>query len=133
MFYDYLCSHCDVIYEIQHSMTCTDTFNCPECNEKLEKQFHTNFIISSGMKPTLEEYKQTEKTKKVKDFSRAIRSRKRAFGRDSVGDPVDKPDPRHIVKRGKHLAGGETQVDIKELAKNDYVVEKCKQALNKKK
>lgn len=61
--------------------------------------------------------KETEHRKKVKDFDRAVRMRKKAFGRDAVGDPVEKPDPRHVIRKGRTLGGQQVEVDKKEFIK----------------
>ena len=136
MNYDYFCSQCDVIYEIQHGMSCEDKFKCPECENVLEKQINRSFYIAGSLKPTLADLRENNHSKKVKDFERAVRSRKRAFGHDAVGDPGDQPDPKHLV-RGKVLGGQEKEVDktvlVKAMAKDPHCVSIAKDALKKAK
>lgn len=84
---------------------------------QISASFH---VASKGFKPTRAELKAISHRDKVKDFDRAVRSRKRAFGRDSVGDPKDTPDPRHQIKtmkQGRVLGGSEKEVDKTELTK----------------
>ncbi len=134
--YDYLCEKCDELYEIRHSMTSEETYNCPECDTLLIKQLSATFytIVKEG---TIEKHKESENKKKVKDFDRAVKMRKKAFGKDSVGDPNDKPDPRHIIKRGKTLGGQQMEVDkgefIKRAAKDIGLVKAAENALRKEK
>lgn len=109
---------------------------CPECDQPMIKQIGTGIavIVKSG---GVEQHKESEHKKKVKDKERAVRMRKKAFGHDAVGDPVDKPDPRHIVKRGRTLGGQETEIDkgefIKAAAKDNLMVEKALKAVKKSK
>lgn len=116
-------------------MTCEDEFLCSDDKTVLEKQISSTFYVSNGMGPTSEDRAETEHTKKVKDTERAIRKRKKYFGHDSVGDPNDKPDPRHIVKRGRTLGGQQQEVDkqefIKAAAKDPGMVQAAKKALRK--
>ena len=113
--YDYLCTKCNEIIEIRHSMSSTETYNCDICNTILEKQISSTFYFAGSIAGTLQDKKESEHTKKVKDPERAIRMRKRAFGHDAVGDPSMQTDPKHIVKRGRTLGGQQTEVDKKEL------------------
>ena len=91
--------------------------------------------ISSGMLCSREDYKESEHTKKVKDFERALKKRKKTFGVDSVGNPDDKPDPKHIIKKGKQLGGGEVEISQKEFikaaAKDSMCVDIAKKVLKK--
>lgn len=112
---------------------------CPECQIPMRKEIGIGGAIrigGFGEHKTREDRKEADHRKKVKDFERAVRMRKKAFGRDAVGDPVDKPDPRHIVKRGRTLGGREVEVDktefIKAAAKDPLMVDKAKQVLKKK-
>lgn len=98
-------------------MSCEDEFFCKKCKTKLVKQLSSTFIIGASMKPTMADRKETEHRKKVKDFDRAVRMRKKAFGRDAVGDPVEKPDPRHVIRKGRTLGGQQVEVDKKEFIK----------------
>jgi len=92
-------------------------------------------ILSTGLKPTREDYKESEHTKKVKDFDRAVKKRKKLFGRDAVGDPPGKADPRHIIKRGRTLGGQQKEVDkgefIKAASRDSHMVEVAKRAIKK--
>lgn len=137
-FYDYRCPKCEEVYEIRHEMSCTDEFFCTNHGKKkvkLEKQISSTFYISSGMGPTIADQKEMEHTKKVKDPERAIRMRKKAFGKDSVGDPSMKTDPKHIVKRGRTLGGQQKDIDktefIKASARDQGMVNAAQQALKK--
>jgi len=97
----------------------------------------TGSAIMFNTKGTIADHKQSEHTKKVKDFDRAVKSRKKAFGTDSVGNPSDQPDPKHIVKRGRTLGGQQKEVDktefIKAAAKSNHIVDVAKSALKKSK
>ncbi len=83
------------------------------------------------------DHKESEHKKKVHDRERSVKMRKKAFGSDSVGDSVDRPDPRHIVRRGKTLGGQQKEVDksefIKAAAKDPLIVEQCEKALKNQK
>ena len=107
---------------------------CTGCNTKMNKLVSVAYLASKGFKPTLEDLREVDHTKKVKDFERAVRARKRQFGVDSVGNPVDKPADCHVIKRGKTITGQQIEVDknslIKSLAKDDYSVQKAVEALN---
>lgn len=133
--YEYKCCSCDYVTEIFHGMSDETKHFCPQCKKELIKQIGTGYLLSSGLKPSSEDRKEFEHTKKVKDKDRAIKKRRKLFGSDDVGSPVDKPDPRHIVKKGKYLAGAETEVDkkalIKALAKDDYAVNLAKKSIQK--
>ena len=133
--YDYRCEPCDLIEEIFHSMSDDTPRNCSECGKTMEKLIGMGYFASKGFKPTREDYKQSEHTKKVKDFERAVRMRKKMFGKDSVGDPNDTPDPKHIIKRGRTKGGGNIEVDkkafIHECANNPMMLDTAKQALKK--
>ena len=136
MFYDYLCLNCNILYEIQHGMSCEDNYECPECNACLEKQISSNFHIGGSMKATWADLKEENHHKKVKDFDRAVKSRKRGFGHDAVGNPEDKPDPKHLV-RGKVIAGQDKEIDkqefIKSAAKDPLMVKVAQDAIKKSK
>lgn len=133
--YEYLCAKCDRIEEIFHMMSNSTPRACPICGEIMEKLMGTGYIASKGFKPTWEDRKEEDHRKKVKDPERARRSRIKQFGRDSVGEPVDKPDPKHIVKKGRALGGQQKEVDksefIKAAAKDDVIVNAAKNALKK--
>ena len=109
---------------------------CPECSHKMNKQIGCGYIISRGLKPSLADHKESEHTKKVKDKERAVRRRKKKFGGDSVGSPVDQPDPKHLI-RGRTLGGQSQEVDkqqiTKALARDNYAVHVAQEALKKAK
>ena len=132
--YDYLCNKCNVVYEVRHEMSCKDKYECSKCHSTLEKQISSTFYVTGGMKSTLEDIREENHKKKTKDMERAIRSRKRAFGHDAVGDPVDQPDPKHLV-RGKVIGGQEMELDknsvVKALAKDDFAVATAQKAIKK--
>ena len=94
------------------------------------------YVTQKGIKPTLEDLRETNHTKKVKDTERAYRSRKRAFGADDVSKLRDKPDPKHIIK-GRTLGGQQKEVDKQELtkalAKDDFAVKTAMDVLKKQK
>ena len=116
-------------------MSCEDNFTCSKCKSKLEKQLSSTFYVAMGMKPTMSDRKEEEHRKKVKDPERARRRRIKVFGHDAVGDPVDKPDPRHIVKRGKTIGGQQMEVDrgefIKAAAKDPAMVRVAQESIKK--
>lgn len=137
--YDYACEECEFADEIRHEMAETKKYKCPECGHRyLEKQISANFYIAQSYHaaPTLKDHKQTEHTKKVKDFDRSIRKRKKQFGTDAVGAPVDKADPKHVIK-GRTLGGQEMEVDkrefVKAAAKDPAMVKTAQDALKKAK
>ena len=110
---------------------------CPECdNSKMTKLFSVGLaiMVKNG---GVADHKESEHKKKVHDRERSVRMRKKAFGSDAVGDPVDRPDPRHILKRGKTLGGQQKEVDktefIKAAAKDPLMVKKAQDALKKSK
>lgn len=134
--YDYQCSKCELIEEIQHSIHKDPMFKCPKCKHKMERLISGGMqIITSGIKPTLADSKETEHNKKVKDPERAVRARKKAFGTDAVGDPSMSTDPRHVVRRGRTLGGQQKDIDkrefIKAAAKDPLMVKKAQDALKK--
>ena len=135
--HDFLCNKCETIVEISHSMSDSSPKICEKCGSEMIKQISCGYIASKGFKPTLADNKETDHGKKVKDLERAVKMRKRAFGHDAVGDPVDRPDPKHIVKRGKVLGGQEKEIDrnefIKSTAKDPFIVDQCKKILDKQK
>lgn len=138
--YDYGCEECGFVKEVRHMMSESPEIECPECGHNfMAKQMSSTFYVAQSYHacPTMEDRKEEEHHKKVKDLDRAVRSRKQAFGHDAVGDPVDKPDPRHIIKKGRTLGGQEMEVDktelTKALAKDDVAVDVAKKALKKSK
>lgn len=139
--YDYLCSKCKKTTEIFHSMSCEDGFFCEKCNNKLEKQISSTFYVSVKAGLTIENQKATEHLKKVKDPDRAVRMRKKIFGKEAVGDPSMQSDqrhkvtPNHIIKKGRTLGGQQMEVDKKEITKalsKDPVAVKIAQDIVKK-
>lgn len=109
---------------------------CPECNESnLKKTISSDFYVAQNYKAkgTIQDHKESEHKKFVKDPERAIKLRKKAFGHDEVGDPRMASDPKHIVKRGRVLDGQNTEVDKKEFiraaAKDPLLVKKATDAL----
>jgi len=135
--YQYYCKKCDDISEHVHSIKDDPIIKCEECNRKLKRMVGIGcYVISGGIDQKIEDYKESEHKKKVKDFERAIRNRKKHFGVDSVGNPDDKPDPRHIVKRGKTLGGAEKEINreefVKAAAKDKTIVNACQKALRNK-
>lgn len=136
--YDYKCPNCDQVEEIQHSIHKNPKFECSNCDTKMERQISLgSYVITGGLKGSLEDHKESEHTKRVKDPERAVRSRKRAFGHDAVGDPSMSTDPRHIVKRGRTLGGQQKEIDkgefIKAAAKDPLMVKKAQEALKRDK
>lgn len=94
-------------------------------------------MAKCNLKPTIADLKETNHKKKTSDLDRAIKSRRKAFGADEVPIPVDKPDPKHVFKRGRVLAGQDKTIDrqefIKAAAKDPLAVAAAADALNKKK
>jgi len=103
----------------------------------MERQLSSTFSIIGSITPSLADRKEMEHVKKVKDPERAVRMRKRAFGKESVGDPSMKSDPKHVIKRGKTLGGQQKEVDrgefIKAAAKDPATVDMCKKIVDKQK
>jgi len=135
--YDYLCNECGNLTEIMHAMSDNSERLCPECGEMMTKQIGIGYLATSGFKPTLADLRENEHSKKVNDKERAVKMRKRAFGHDAVGDPVDKPDPRHVIKKGRTLGGQQMDIDknefIKAAAKDPAAVRLAQDALRKSK
>ena len=135
-FYDYRCQNCNLIYEIRHEMSCEKKYKCSKCGKAMKKMIGGSLTVTSGTKPTLEDFKENDYQKKIRDKDRARKMRIKAFGHDSVGCPVDQPDPKHLV-RGKVLGGQEKDIDrhefIKAAAKDPYVVRMAQEALRKQK
>lgn len=137
MFYDYKCPKCGEVKEIRHEMSSTEKFYCENHKTKvqLEKQFSSTFYVSSGFGPTSEDRKEREHIKKVKDPDRAVKNRKKAFGKEAVGDPSMKTDPKHVIKRGRALGGQQKEIDrtefIKAASKDDGIVAAAQNALQK--
>lgn len=134
--YDYKCEACNITEEHIHSITTTPTIKCKECNKQMVRLISGGaYIIESGLKGSLSDHRESEHTKKVKDPERAVKMRKKAFGRDAVGDPSMSSDPRHVVKRGRTLGGQQTEVDknefIKAAAKDPVMVQKAQEVLKK--
>ena len=134
--YDYKCPECDQVEEIQHSIHKNPKYKCSNCETQMKRQISLgSYVIINGINGSLEDHKESEHTKKVKDPERAVKSRTREFGHDAVGDPGMRSDPRHVVKRGRTLGGQQKEVDkvefIKAAAKDDYIIAKCQQALKK--
>ncbi len=135
--YDYKCPKCDQVEEIQHSIHKNPKYKCSNCKTRMERQISSgSYVIASGIKGSLEDYKESEHTKKVKDPERAVKSRTREFGHDAVGDPSMQSDPRHVVRRGRTLGGQQKEVDrnefIRAAAKDPVMVQKEVDSLQKK-
>ncbi len=135
--YDYKCKECDQIEEIQHSIHKNPKYKCSNCEARMERQISLgSYVITGGLKGSLEDHKEAEHTKKVKDPERAVKTRKKAFGTDAVGDPGMTTDPRHIVKRGRTLGGQQKDIDrnefIRAAAKDPVMVQKAVDSLQKK-
>jgi len=134
--YDYFCEKCNTTIEITHSIKENPKFKCKTCKTKLHILVTGgHYTITSGIKGSIENHKESEHNKKVSDKERAIRKRKKLFGSEAVGNPVDKPDPRHVLKKGKTIAGESKEIDkqefIKAAAKDPYMVQKAQNSLNK--
>ena len=132
--YNYVCKKCNNDVDIMHMMSDDSKRKCSECGCVMEKQIGCGYLALKGFKPSLADHRESEHTKKVKDKERAHRRRRKAFGQDSVGNSVDVPDPKHLI-RGRTLGGQFQDVDKKEivkaLAKDNFGVEIAKRALNK--
>lgn len=134
--YNYQCVHCDIVEEQTHSIKVDPKFHCPECKKLMQRMIGMGIYVSTGFQPSLEDRKEAEHTKKVKDPERAVRSRQKLLGRDAAGDPSMTTDPRHIVRRGRTLGGQEKDIDKREFiqaaAKDDYILEQCIKATKNK-
>lgn len=135
--YDYKCPECEQVEEIQHSIHKNPKYKCSNCKTQMERQISMgSYLITKGIKGSLEDHKESEYTKKVKDPERAVKSRKKAFGTDAVGDPSMQTDPRHVVRRGRTLGGQQKEVDKKEFikaaAKDNYMVNEALKIVKKK-
>jgi len=108
---------------------------CPICIAPLHKKLSSTFYVTTGMQPTMADRKEEEHKKKVKDPERAVRMRKKAFGKDSVGDPSMQVDPKHIIKKGKTIGGQQMEVDkkdfIKAAAKDPLIVKQASEIVKK--
>lgn len=135
--YDYFCQKCNETIELVLSIKNSDIQICETCKSEMQRLISSGSYFASSMNGTLADHKEVNHTKRVKDLDRAIKKRKKLFGSTDVGDPVDKPDPKHIVRRGKTIGGQHIEVDkkafIKAAAKDDYTVNKAIQALKKSK
>lgn len=134
--YDYRCQECDLIEEQYHSIKKDPVFKCPTCKTTMVRQVGLGvYVVTGGLNPSLADHKESEHTKKVTDKERAIKMRKKAFGHDSVGNPVGAADPRHVIRRGRTLGGQQKEVDKKEFikaaAKDIVMVKKAQEALKK--
>lgn len=134
--YDYFCAKCDLVDEVSHSIHKDPTIRCSECKTQMKRIVTGGaYIISGGTKDTLEDHREKEHQKKVKDPERAVKSRKKAFGHDAVGDPSMQSDPRHVVRRGRTLGGQQKEVDkrefIKAAAKDEGMVRAAQESLKK--
>jgi putative FmdB family regulatory protein len=134
--YDYQCEACQTTSEVMHGMKESPTIKCPDCGKKMIRLISADFTVKIGHFRSREERMEEEHKKKVKDPERAVRARKKMFGHDSVGDPSMKTDPKHIIRRGKTVAGQQVEVDKKEFvkaaAKDPLLVKKAQDALQKK-
>lgn len=135
--YDYECPECKQAEEIQHSIHKNPKYKCSNCGIKMERLISTgSYVITKGLKGSLEDHKEAEHSKKVKDPERAVKARKKAFGHDAVGDPGMTSDPRHVIRRGRTLGGQQKDIDrgefIKAAAKDDHIVEQCIKATKNK-
>jgi len=134
--YNYHCPICDQVEEISHSIKEDPICKCTNCDTLMKRQISLDsYVITGGIKGSLEDHKESEHTKKVKDPERAVRSRKRAFGHDAVGDPGMVSDPRHVVKKGRTLGGQQKEIDrdefIKAAARDPLMLRKAQEALQK--
>ena len=134
--YDYFCKKCEMTTEIAHSIHKDPKLKCKKCHTKLIRIISiSSHIIESGIKQKAEDYKEDEHKKKVKDIERAARARRKLFGSEA-GQPKDKPDPKHIIKRGKTIAGQNIEIDksdfIKAAARDPYLVTKAQEIAQKK-
>ena len=133
--YLYTCEKCNNVYEIRHEMSCEDEYECPDCEGSvLIRKPCAGFYIAGSIKPTLEDIREENHKKKVKDPERAYKSRK-YFGDDGPTNVRDEPDPMRVIKRGKTLGGQQMEVEkkdlVKALAKDSYAVQKSIEILKK--
>ena len=135
--YDYCCASCEIVEEIIHSIKKNPKIICKKCSSKMERMIGLGtYIVSKGIKQSLDNHKESEHKKKTKDPERALRKRIKLLGKDEVGEPKFKSDPRHLIK-GRALAGQQKEVDRRELtvalSKDDYAVHAAQEALKKSK
>lgn len=134
--YDYKCEKCNITTEVIHSIKSEHIEKCTKCKKPMEKIIGLGSgIITGGLNGTRQEHKSKDRIKKVKDFERAVKNRKKHFGTEAVGNPNDTPNPKHIIKKGKALGGQQMDVDKRELtkalAKDDLAVSKAREAISK--
>lgn len=132
--YDYQCEKCEIVEEVIHSIKDNPVQRCPKCKKQMERLIGSgSCVIVGGLNGSIQDRKDKDRQKKVKDLDRAVKKRKKLFGTDAVGTPVDRPDPRHVVRRGKTVGGQQIEVDkqefIKAAAKDKVMVEKAKAVL----
>lgn len=134
MFYEYRCDKCDVEIEVQHGMKENPTIKCENCKKNMYRKISVPYVVISKTN-TMANRKESEHKKKVKDLERAVKNRKKHFGGEAVGTPVDKPDKKHIIKKGRTIGGQQTEVNkadfIKAAAKDNYAVKVAQEALKK--
>ena len=135
--YDYCCASCEIVEEIIHSIKKNPKIICKKCSSKMERMIGLGtYIVSKGIKQSLDNQKESEHKKKVKDPERALKSRKKMFGVENVGNPKMESDPKHLIK-GRALGGQQKTVDRDELtvalSKDNYAVHVAQEALKKSK
>lgn len=133
--YDYYCNKCNKLEEIIHSIKESPKCKCPKCNTIMVREIGIGLcIIADGLGDPIWMKKEDDHRKKVKDPDRATKNRRKHFGSDA-GQQRDKPDSKHLVRKGKVLAGQEKEVDkaelIKALAKDEWAVQASRQILKK--
>jgi len=132
--YDYGCKNCGNVMEVIHRMDEKPRIKCPECGKRMGMQFSSTFNVMMNIKGTVEDYREREHKKKVKDPERAVRMRKKMFGKEAVGDPCMKSDPKKVIKKKIIKEGGAT-VDkkdfIKKAARKEGVVRQAQEVLKR--
>jgi putative FmdB family regulatory protein len=133
--YNYMCSRCDQIVELKHSIHDDTPKYCEKCQTTMERTITVPLYVISK-EGGYANHKEEEHRKKVKDPERAVKMRKKAFGREAVGDPSMQTDPKHIIKKGRTLGGQDKTIDKKEFikaaARDNYMVNLASDALKKK-
>lgn len=46
--YDYKCTSCETVFEVEHPMSERPEVKCPECGQPAERVFGTNGIVFKG-------------------------------------------------------------------------------------
>lgn len=133
--YVYACDKCETKIEIVHSIKSEDKYFCEKCKTELYRVPVMPFYVINK-DGGYQDYKDGERKKLVYDKDRALKKRKRAFGSEAVGTPVDTPAKEHVFRKGRTLGGSQKEVNkaefIRAVSKDNYAVEQAYKALKKR-